>query len=269
MSLILEALKKSEQQRQQQHSTQQQVRKRTLFLSSTRSGSRSYYLLLAGLVLLVFLSAGWFYSNMQVTVQESPDVTMAPSAPPAFSQSETAESAAKPSGAATAPAQARQELQAPPQAVLAVVEPAPVPREFVDTEDTLPRLAFPALVRTAPRKSREPVTQPRQAEVMAPAAVQPNEQPFTSAPQPQSATADDRMPLYQDLSEELRARMPGLNMSMHFYAKAPERRLVRINDRLMHEGDWLSGELQLVEITPNGATLDFLGKAFEIRSSRR
>ena len=268
MSLILEALKKSEQQRQQQHSKQQQVRKRTLSLSSTRSGSRSYYLLLAGLVSLVFLSAGWFYSNMQVIVQESPDVTLTPSPPPAVSQPEPAEPAGKPSESPNVASQALKEPQAPPQAMLAV-EPAPVPREFVDTEDTLPRPAATALVRTAPRKSRGPVTQPRQAEVMAPAAVQPNEQPVTSAPQSPSVAADDRMPLYQDLSEELRARMPDLKMSMHFYAKDPDRRLVRISGRLLHQGDWLSDDLQLVEITPNGVAFDYLGKSFVmIRSSR-
>jgi hypothetical protein len=56
---------------------------------------------------------------------------------------------------------------------------------------------------------------------------------------------------------------------MHFYAKDPDRRLVRISGRLLHQGDWLSDDLQLVEITPNGVALDYLGESFVmIRSSR-
>ena len=58
-------------------------------------------------------------------------------------------------------------------------------------------------------------------------------------------------------------------MSMHFYNKGPHRRLVRINDLLLQEGHWVDRDLQLVEITATGATLDFLGKPFEMRIARR
>ena len=63
--------------------------------------------------------------------------------------------------------------------------------------------------------------------------------------------------------------MPPMSMSMHFYNKDPDLRLVRSNDLLLHEGDWVDRDLQLVEITSTGATLDFLGKSFEMRSARR
>jgi general secretion pathway protein B len=274
MSLILEALKKSEQQRQQKHSTQQQVRKRTLSLSSTRSGRRSYYLLLAVLVSLVFLGAGWFYKNMLFTAQQAPAVALTPSAPPAISQPKTVEPGMKPAEAAGTPPQAATEAaaqeapKAAPQAAF-TVEPAPVPREFVDPPDMLPRMAAPVPVRTTPKKSREQVSQPRQLAAIPPAVAQQKEQAAASAPPPPGAAADDRVPLYEDLSEELRARMPELKMSMHFYVTDPDRRLVRINGRLLREGAWLSDNLQLIEITPDGATLDYLGKAFEIKGSTR
>lgn len=89
-----------------------------------------------------------------------------------------------------------------------------------------------------------------------------------SIEQPQLRDSGD-IPLYQELSEELRDRMPPMSMSMHFYNKDPDRRLLRINDLLLHEGDWVDRDLQLVEITGTGATLDFLGKSFEMRSARR
>lgn len=279
MSLILEALKKSEQQRQQKNSTQQQVRKRTLSLSSPRSGRRAYYWLLAGLVALVFLGAGWFYSNMQGISAATPAVASAPEAPSAASQPKAVEPATQPAEANNTPlqtppvgksqAEAQPPMQAPAQAAV-TVEPAPVPREFVETQEPLPRIAAPTPDRSTPKKSREPVAQQRTAQVVAPAAVQPTETPVTSTPQPSSMVEDgSRLPLYKDLSEELRARMPDLNMSMHFYAKDPDRRLVRINGRLLREGARLSDDLELVEITPSGVTLDFLGKVFALSSSGR
>lgn len=78
-----------------------------------------------------------------------------------------------------------------------------------------------------------------------------------------------QLPLYLDMSWELRDRIPRLTMSMHFYTTNPDRRLVRINNYLLHEGDWVNPDLQVVEITPTGATLDFLGKFFEMRSPSR
>ena len=74
------------------------------------------------------------------------------------------------------------------------------------------------------------------------------------------------LPLYSELSKELRERMPRLDMSMHFYTSVSTRRLVRMNNRLLREGDWVNGEVEIVEITPNGVILDFLGKGFKLRS---
>jgi general secretion pathway protein B len=63
--------------------------------------------------------------------------------------------------------------------------------------------------------------------------------------------------------------MSPLAMSMHFYNSEPNRRLVRINDQLLREGDWVSRDLELVEIAPNGVILDFLGTSFELPASKR
>jgi general secretion pathway protein B len=63
--------------------------------------------------------------------------------------------------------------------------------------------------------------------------------------------------------------MPRLTMSMHFYTTNPDRRLVRINNHLLHEDDWVNRDLQVIEITPTGATLDFMGKLFNMQNSSR
>ena len=95
---------------------------------------------------------------------------------------------------------------------------------------------------------------------------QPEPQPFAEEELYPSST---RLPLYSELPGGLRGRMPAINMNMHFYNKEPNRRLVRINDLLLHEGDWVARDLQLVEISGDGATLDFLGKTFILPRNRR
>ncbi len=291
MSLILEALKKSEQQRQQKHSKQQQVRKRTLSLSSNRSGRRSYYWLLAGLVALVFLGAGWFYSHMTGLSQPSAPVAQAASPSNNASQGKVTIPVSKPAVAfqqlpqtlvqnggqgvsqqspqTALPSPAETFVQAPekaaPQALVSV-EPAPVPREFVDAP--APPRASPPLTAKTEKKNRVAANQPAQPPV-AESAAEMSQQPAAATVSAHAVTGPDGMPFYLDLSEELRARIPTLNMSMHFFARDPDRRLVRINGRLLRQGDWLNDNLQLVEITADGATLDFLGKAFALSSSRR
>jgi general secretion pathway protein B len=119
-----------------------------------------------------------------------------------------------------------------------VVEAAPVPRPFIRTA-TSGRKASSAIMAQSDTIIAEEL-----------------------APQKESST----LPLYTDLSMGLRERMPRLEMSMHFYTPASERRLVRINNRLLREGDWVSGEVEIVEITPTGVILDFLGKDFKLSS---
>jgi general secretion pathway protein B len=287
MSLILEALKKSEQQRQQKHAGQQPVRKRTLSIGGTGQGQRSAYWLLVGLVALLFLAAGWFFSHMKGLSQQPPPTVQA--APPSnnASPSEVPGPVSGTVGTSQplpqAPVQdsgqgvSQPALQSPTQTPVPVpaqaisqkalsVEPAPVPREFVETP--APVRATPSFPAKTAKKNRVAAVQPTQPPAVETAADVSPQQPPASTAAP-TATGPNGIPFYQDLSEELRARMPSLSMSMHFFARDPDRRLVRINGRLMRQGDWLDDNLQLVEITGDGATLDFLGKAFALSSSRR
>lgn len=247
MSFILEALKKSEQQRQQQNALPQQVRKRTLFMPYRRSNLRFYWLLTATLFLLTFC-AWWLYSN-GVTSPIQPLVEK--SVPLVVHQTEAPESAAK--GAIVETAQ---------QPLAIIAEPAPVPRDVfsVTTPLSPDSRPVPAATSAQPRQARpSPRVEPREKSEYVAAEV-------LLSKEPQGL---EGYPLYSDLSGELRARMPRLTMSMHFYAAEPVRRLARINDRLLHEGDWVEQDLRLVAITINGVTLDFMGKLFEIRSQNR
>jgi general secretion pathway protein B len=283
MSFILEALKKSEQQRQQQESSPQKKRKRTISLQSQQSDRRLLYWALAGALSLTLFGGWWFYGKAAATHEQPPamDRTMnAPSAqnPPASPEVSVASPAvASPAVASPSVASAPQQTAVaatsptkpiepsagavtPVQTALAA-EPAPVPSVYA---------AAPSRpVKKASAKRAKPAVEVQRDKPVAEEFLATDEQVATASTEQTQLRALGERPLYQDLSKGLRDRMPPMSMSMHFYNKDPNRRLVRINDRLLHEGDWVDRDLQLVEITVSGATLEFLGKTFILPSNRR
>ncbi len=249
MSFILEALKKSEQQRQEKNASEQKVRKRTLSLTSSQPG-RNYYWLLAALLPLVLLCGWWLYSETNSTRKRLAEQSLATSAP-LVSQSKEAESPV------ILPATLASATQQPVAA-----EPAPVPSIYISPP------VVPAKTKSV--KDYELAAESRRLDAVAATEIITIDKPVATVVIEQSQPqASDGLPLYTDLSRELRDRMPALVMSMHFYNREPNRRLVRINDRLLHEGDLVSQNLELVEITPTGVILDFLGKAFKLPGSHR
>lgn len=232
MSFILEALKKSEQQRQLQDKPVKKVNKRTLSLHENPSG-RLLPWFVAGLLPLMLLFGWWYYAQADKSQTALPlDVQLTNPAP----------------------------LSTPPQATIPV-EPAPVPRA----------LGTPKTPQTTPLQGNFFSTADRKIQTIE-AHVEPLVMSQAEAqllPEEELYPASTRLPLYAELSGELRGRMPAINMSMHFYNKEPNRRLVRINDLLLHEGDWVARDLQLAEITVDGITLDFLGKIFTLPRNRR
>jgi general secretion pathway protein B len=246
MSFILEALKKSEQQRQQQKSSQQEVRKRTLALPARRQGRWTYWVV-AGFLSVVLLCSWWFYGKTEPDLVQDAVVTRSTNITASLSQAERLDSVEHPLVTGVA------------QSTVAVVEPAPVPRDVVSSP--------PVQVNTTADENVAPA-------FTAESAVKNDEPVVTVVVEQQEPRDIDKLsfvklPLYLDLSKEMRDQMPRLAMSMHYYIADPARRMVRINNLLLHEGDWVSNDLQIVEITHTGATLDFLGKLFEMRRSTR
>ncbi len=236
MSFILEALKKSEQQRQQKNTSRQKSHKRTLSTGSSRSNRRPYWIM-AGFLPLILLSGWLFYNSTEVPLEQPPVANKVKSTPPP-GQPMAAEST-----------EAISSVASPPQNPVVVAAFAPVPRDFT-LPPTRRRVATTVSVNKSIEKPPEPAVEPREID----------KQPL----EPISA-----LPLYLNLSRELRDRMPRLTMSMHFYTTNPDRRLVRINNHLLHEDDWVNRDLQVIEITPTGATLDFMGKLFNMQNSSR
>jgi general secretion pathway protein B len=54
-------------------------------------------------------------------------------------------------------------------------------------------------------------------------------------------------------------------MSLHFYAGNPAQRMVRIDDRILREGQTLADDLVLEEITPRGVIFSSSGERVELQ----
>lgn len=246
MSFILDALKKSEQERQQQNGSSHPQQNRTISLSSQASRSRFWIFLLGGAILL--LVAGLLFNGLNVIFETDTSTEQSILVDGGLHQGPKSESAP-----------VKSELSSESNEQYVPVEPAPVPRYF----NQKPPTANTKL----PESSGPATSQHQQSTLM----VQDDDSVYKERQvvSPQSQRLESQYPLYEDLSAEIRSRMPSLEMSMHFYTDTPSKRLTRINNNLFHEGDWISDDLQIVEINPSGVVLDFVGLSFELPGLRR
>lgn len=130
--------------------------------------------------------------------------------------------------------------QAPP--------PAPVPRPVVPAVVPAAPVA-PAPVPVAASESRKP----------APAPVVERRQPVARETRAKAAAAP--RPSIEAAPAEMAER---LAMSLHFYAEEPARRMVRIDNRIVRQGQSLDDGLVLEEITPRGAIFSQGGRRFRV-----
>ena len=112
-------------------------------------------------------------------------------------------------------------------------------------------------------------TIPRQREVVA----EPPQDSALPAPSPSEAlpTADspdtgadpyDGIPHQRQLPYDLQDALPVLNISVHLYSTTPSSRLVRINNTIYREGDFVDSELKLEEITRDGLIMSIRNERF-------
>lgn len=89
-----------------------------------------------------------------------------------------------------------------------------------------------------------------------PAAAPAPRRPVPPPAQRQPASGATAVPRVDSLS--------GLTMSLHFYADNPAQRMVRIDNRILREGQSLGDGMVLEEITPTGAIFSASGKRLEV-----
>lgn len=72
----------------------------------------------------------------------------------------------------------------------------------------------------------------------------------------EAATADlAEIPFLQELPPDSRRGVPEITISLHYYAAEPKSRLVRLNGRILRQGEGAGNGLLLEEITPTGVVL--------------
>mgnify|MGYP000002886653 CR=1 FL=1 len=65
-------------------------------------------------------------------------------------------------------------------------------------------------------------------------------------------------------TQSLSGRLPSLNLQTHMYSSSAERRWVKINDKEVAQGDWITPEVQLIEVKPQSIVVEFEEQAIEI-----
>jgi len=227
MSLILEALKKSEEQRRLG-----EMPNLGTPITATRRRRSVMPWIATAVVIAIAAVGGWRFLQRGT----------APAPTPAAKDTQPIRAITKPeTNQAPAPAPTPRSLPKP------VAPPPPV-----QTAAPPPATAAPV-----PRKDTPP---PPPTPAPAPAAALPSA-PAVAAPAPAPAPAPpvNDVPSLDDLPPEVRGALPRLPITMQVYSPDPKRRFVIIDGTRVVEGESLRG-VTVQEIRPNGLVIDFQGR---------
>lgn len=258
MSLILEALRKSEAERRRGESPDLYAELPPLARAAPRSTPSGWWLALAAVAVIAGLV--WWLSRSPTaepvanTAGEvaSRERSVAPATPrlepPAAIESPAVAAAPTPDpvpAPATAPT-------APPDAAAptgAVVDRQARDEEQGEEVETKP----PAVATDSPPAPVPPLPAP-------PPIVVP--EPVPPAP-PVAAAGNDGLLLLADLPVAERKQLPPLKMSMHMWNDAPAQRFVIIDGQRLSEGGRI-GDAVLVAIRTDGVVLDWNGRRLKL-----
>jgi general secretion pathway protein B len=251
VSLILEALKKSEAERQLGRApglmTPMPGRK------ARRTGA--WLWAIAGLV-LVGLAIGLLWLARDAG---DPGVANVPPVTPPPTPPSTATPALEPVRSATP-----QEPAAPP-AKTAATAPGPS-AATADSPALRPVLVDPPLPAPVPR---DPEFESIERESIAlaaripPPGVAPRAEPAPLQPSPALPTrAADSLPRFDQLMPDVRDALPPLKQSMHVFAESEADRFVLIDGRRYLQGESIAPSLTIIAIRRDGTELDFDGRRF-------
>lgn len=68
------------------------------------------------------------------------------------------------------------------------------------------------------------------------------------------------------LDEDTQRQLPALRFEAHVYASIPAQRWVKVNGRTLQQGQWLSTDVQVVEILPNFVLLRYRQQEFSVEA---
>lgn len=227
MSLILDALKKSEAERQRGQAPGLFVEQAPLS-RTRREGMPTWVWAVGALLVAVLAVFGW---------REWSRATGGGEAPIAASTSSLEPVAASLDALVESPAEVA--TPTPERTVISPPQPPPAPAAaFRPPATPSPATPPPA----SPRPAPTPAPPPAPAAVATPAAA-------------------DALPRLADLSAGERATLPPLKLTMHVYADDPAARFVILDGRRLGEGAKLADGLVLGEIRRDGVVLEAQGRA--------
>lgn len=295
MSLILEALRKSEAERRRGQSPDLYAPLPPVAPPPARSGAP--WLWGAGALAVAVAIGVWLLRSGPAPGTAEPAAKAGEGAIAQVAASGAADGEARGESAAPAASAAPSDPGRPAAAVAdAAIAPAPIDDAAVapaaarptDTAAdatqaaaiaAVPSSAAPVAAAATPSPSTVPAAGQAPAIAAAPAAAAPA-QPASIAP-PKSASAAESLPIappaaaaaqpageggamrLADLSPEARKQLPPLKLSMHMWNEEPARRFVIVDGQRLGEGDRI-GEAVLVAIRPDGAVLDWNGRRLQL-----
>ncbi len=93
------------------------------------------------------------------------------------------------------------------------------------------------------------------------------QQPFinNSTPPDAEIATTEQIPYLSELSSEFQAALPELKFSGHVYSPTPGLRMIMINNSVVREGDPITADLTLVEITETGLIMRLRDTLFQVK----
>jgi len=268
MSLILDALNRSERERRESdrvpslQSVHAPAREQRDQPNQRRRVERWLLVLVLAILSVDFIVGRW--------QRRTAEVESAPT-PHAASRGELAPPPAVSGAAPGRPPRAEAEVAT---GVATEVEAAAAPKPD-QAADVAQKREIEALYRgqiLQPRVEPEPQTQPRRRP---PAAQAPGDGDITAllarakAPDANAANPYLSVPYITELPAEVRSRIPTLNYSEHNLGRVAGEHRVRINGQLLAAGQTLPNDLKLLAIYPEGVILSFQGTRFRLEALNR
>lgn len=280
MSYILEALKKSEQERERGNIPDLQ----SIHTPVEQEASRSHlwiYIILVSIILAGVITTVWrtfipldTFMVQQVPAERVPS-DINPSTPAIVARDDEREMPSS-NAAVKKTVKSAPEKKSSPAVGSATQAPVTVTGNTSQVPDTRPsetrtssnvvflEKEIPAdqMYSTSPLESTKPDVKQDSG-----ATIGTDDKPAASnalAETHQSRMKDADIPNLANLPASIRKGMPDITFSGHVYNSVPQRRSVIINDKFMREGEYVTPDIKLVEITDRGAIFRYNDTLFRL-----
>jgi general secretion pathway protein B len=251
MSLILDAINKSEQERPRPDTVPgvQTLHEGAVGAEQASRWRRLVWPLVA-IVLALLVIALWFTRSAPPVVKEAPQAPAVPVAAAQITQSSPVVSAPKPV-VTEAPAVSQPPVATPP----GIYTSADVVALYAKKDSAKAAVPKPSV--------SESEAAALDVEAIALAAQQAlAEKPFV----PVELEVEDEAPFIAELSQRVKDEIPSIYFTVHHWSTVASEREVTLNGTIHREGDRIKAGLTLVAILKDSIVLDYRGTEFQLRS---